>query len=96
MVLLQSQILHFKGAFSSFAFSNSKVVDQSTLKSNTYLHTPVFGDIQFCDVSLDEGSVAMVTIVQPVPLHEAFHEVYGRHMAGLGQQVAGETTGEIQ
>lgn len=55
-------------------------------------HTPVWGDIQLCDISLDEGSVAMVTIFLSVPLHKALHEVHGCHMGSLGQQVAGVTT----
>lgn len=63
-----------------------------TLAKNS--NTPVLGDVQLCDISLDEGSVAMVTIVLPVPLHKAVHEVDSSHMASPGQQVAGVTTVE--
>lgn len=38
----------------------------------------------------------MVTIVLSVPLHKAFHEVHGRHMVSLGQQVAGVPTAKTR
>lgn len=49
----------------------------------------MLGDVQLCDIGLDEADVAMVTIVLPVLLHKALHEVHGGHMGRLGQQVTG-------
>lgn len=54
----------------------------------------MLGDVQLCDVSLDEADVAMVTIVLPVLVHKALHEVHRGHMGCLGQQVAGEAAVE--
>lgn len=56
---------------------------------------PVFGDLQLCDVSLNECHVAVVTIVLFVFLHKALHEIHSRHVLGVGQQVVGVATAEI-
>lgn len=55
---------------------------------------PVFGDLQLCDVSLNECHVAVVTIVLSVFLHKALHKIHSRHVFGFGQQVAGVATAE--
>lgn len=55
---------------------------------------PVFGDLQLCDVSLNECHVAVVTIVRPVFLHKALHEIHSCHVFGFGQQVAGVATAQ--
>lgn len=52
-------------------------------------HTPALGQVQLCDVRLDEGSVAVVTVVLPVFLHKVFHEINSGDVFGFGQQVAG-------
>ena len=52
------------------------------------------GQIQLCDISLDEGGIVMVTIVLSVLLHKAFHEVHSRHMGSLTQQVGGVAAGK--
>lgn len=67
---------------------------KSASKLQISQHTPVLREIQLCDVSLDEGSVAVVTVLLPVLLHKTLHEVHGRHVFRLSQQVFGETTGE--
>lgn len=59
-----------------------------------YLRIPELGQIQLCYVSLNEGGIAMVTIVLPVLLNKAFHKVHSRHVSSHGQQAAGETTVE--
>lgn len=50
--------------------------------------TPVLGQVQLCDVRLDEGSVAVVTVVLPVLLHKVLHEVHSSNVFGFGQQAA--------
>ena len=67
---------------------------ESASKLQISQHTPVLREIQLCDVSLDEGSVAVVTVLLPVFLHKTLHEVHSRHVFRLSQQVFGETTGE--
>lgn len=74
-----------------FQFTN-----EIAAKTQIFKHTPVWGDIQPCDISLDEGDVAVMTIVLPVFLHKAFHEVHSGHMVGLSQQVAGVSAADTQ
>lgn len=57
-------------------------------------HTPVLGQIQLRDVRLDEGSVAVVTVVLPVLLHKVFHEIHSSNVFGFGQQVASVAAAE--
>ena len=57
---------------------------------------PVLGELKFGDVSLEERSVAMVTVVLSVLLHKVLHEVHRRHVLSAGQQVAGEPPGDTQ
>lgn len=61
-------------------------------KPGLYLNTPVFGQIQLCDICLDEGRIAVVTVVLPVFLHKVFHEIHSSYVLGFGQQLGGETT----
>lgn len=58
-------------------------------------HAPVLGQIQLCDVRLDEGSVAVVTVILPVLLHKVFHEIHSSNMFGFGQQVASVAATEM-
>lgn len=64
--------------------------------SQTIFDPPVFGDLQLCDVGLNECHVAVVTIVLSVFLHKALHEIHSRHVFGFGQQVAGVATAETR
>lgn len=57
-------------------------------------HTPVLGQVQLRDVRLDEGSVAVVTVVLPVLLHKVFHEIHSSNVFGFGQQVASVAAAE--
>lgn len=71
------------------------------MDSDSLLHSnqitcdpPVFGDLQLCDVSLNECHVAVVTIVLSIFLHKALHEIHSHHVLGFGHQVAGVATAE--
>lgn len=87
------------GTFMSSCLMNSlptkiKSIQQCLDLCPSIQHTPVLGQIQFCDVCLEEGSVAVVTIALPVLLHKVFHEIHSSNVFGFGQQVAGVTATE--
>lgn len=88
------------GTFMSSCLMNSlstkiKSIQQCLDLCPSIQHTqPVLGQIQLCDVCLEEGSVAVVTVALPVLLHKAFHEIHSSNVLGFGQQVAGVTATE--
>lgn len=55
-------------------------------------YTPVWGQVQLCHISLEEGNVVVVPVALPVLFHKVLHEIHGGHVGRPFQQMAGVST----